>query len=162
MHIIFAQQPLEKSIFLAGPTPRDAATKSWRPQALEILRGLDFDGKVFVPETVGGGLPPNTYDPQVQWEWQALNQATVVVFWVPRDVATLPGFTTNTEFGLLAASSKLLLGFPGDAQKMRYLDRLAQRYHIPVHADLAELLEAAVEKTKNPYPFNGAGAELAF
>jgi hypothetical protein len=115
-----------------------------------------------VPETVGGGLPPDTYDPQVQWEWEALNQATVVVFWVPREVATLPGFTTNTEYGLLAGSSKLLLGFPAGAQKMRYLDRLAQRYHIPVHADLGELLAAAVERTKNPYPFAETRADLAF
>lgn len=54
MEVIYARQPLpdrvEASIFLAGPTPRSRATRSWRPEALDMLRDLGFSGHVFVPE----------------------------------------------------------------------------------------------------------------
>lgn len=40
----------KKSIFLAGPTLRKEIVKSWRPQAIEILEELGFDGVVYVPE----------------------------------------------------------------------------------------------------------------
>ncbi len=40
----------KKSIFLAGPTPRNKEVKSWRGEALEILQRLGFDGVVYVPE----------------------------------------------------------------------------------------------------------------
>lgn len=40
----------KKSIFLAGPTPRDEKIKSWRITACERLNELGFDGIVYVPE----------------------------------------------------------------------------------------------------------------
>lgn len=40
----------KKSIFLAGPTPRDEKTKSWRTTACERLNELGFDGVVYVPD----------------------------------------------------------------------------------------------------------------
>jgi nucleoside 2-deoxyribosyltransferase len=162
MQICYAQQPLTPSIFLAGPTPRDANTPSWRPEAVAKLARMGFRGTVFVPEHPSGGLPPDSYDAQISWEWAALDQATVVVFWVPRELATLPGFTTNVEFGYLAASSKLILGFPDSADKMRYMDRLAARHGIPVFSTLEETLEAAIEKTKTPHPFMRVLRNLAF
>ena len=39
-----------KSIFLAGPTPRDGNVISWRIEACKILEKLGFDGIVYVPE----------------------------------------------------------------------------------------------------------------
>ena len=51
--VIYADQPCEvapPSLFLAGPTPRSSEVLSWRPQALEVLRGLGFPGTVLVPE----------------------------------------------------------------------------------------------------------------
>ena len=38
------------SIFLAGPTPRDRETQSWRPEAIKILKEIGFDGIIFYPE----------------------------------------------------------------------------------------------------------------
>ena len=40
----------EKSIFLAGPTPREKDIISWRNEAIKILENLGFDGIVYVPE----------------------------------------------------------------------------------------------------------------
>lgn len=145
MKPVFTMQPIEKSIFLAGPTPRSAEVLSWRQEALAILERLGFPGKVFVPEAADWA-PHDHYDDQVHWEWEALNQATVVVFWVPRDMATLPAFTTNVEFGLLVASGKVVLGFPEGAPKMRYLEKLGARFGLTPFKTLQGTLEAAVKK----------------
>lgn len=40
----------EKSIFLAGPTPRGKDIISWRNEAIKILESLGFAGLVYVLE----------------------------------------------------------------------------------------------------------------
>ena len=40
----------QKSIFLAGPTPRDVKILSWRIAAFKFLEENGFDGLVYVPE----------------------------------------------------------------------------------------------------------------
>ena len=39
-----------KSIFLAGPTPRSMDIDGWRNEAINILNKFDFRGIVYVPE----------------------------------------------------------------------------------------------------------------
>lgn len=143
MKVIYALQPLQKSIMLLGPTPRDDNTESWRPEALEMLRELGFNGTVLVPESETWGRH-DAYDQQVKWEWEALEQATVALFWVPRDLNSMPAFTTNVEFGLTVKNGRTLLGFPKDTPKMGYLKALADRYRVPVYDDLQHLLSAGV------------------
>lgn len=150
MKPVFALEPLPKSIFLAGPTPRDEDTSSWRPEALEILKALNFEGSVYVPEQADWSKHDH-YDQQVAWEWEALSISTVVVFWVPRELKAMPAFTTNVEFGLMIASGKCLLGYPEGAPKMRYLHQLAARHGAPVYHSLQAILEAAVAKARQPY-----------
>jgi hypothetical protein len=151
MKVIYALQELPKSIFLAGPTPRDANTPSWRPRALSLLEdAIGFDGTVLVPETEGWDAH-DQYDTQVHWEWEALNLATVVVFWVPRDLETMPAFTTNIEFGLLAKSGKVVFGYPDGAPKMKYLEKLAKSFNIPVFETMLETLEYAVHKANRTF-----------
>lgn len=42
---------VNKTIFLAGPTPRDyTVNNSWRTEAIEILKSLNYDGVVYIPE----------------------------------------------------------------------------------------------------------------
>lgn len=56
MQIVYAQEKypheltLSKSIFIAGPTPRDESTKSWRPEAIKYLEDIGYDGTVYIPE----------------------------------------------------------------------------------------------------------------
>ncbi len=144
MKVIHALEPLTKSIFLAGPTPRSDEVLSWRPEALETLRWLDFKGEVYVPEPVNGWH--GDYDNQVWWELEALERATVVVFWVPRNLKTMPAFTTNVEFGMLVKSGKVLLGAPEGAPKMNYLKMLASKFNVRFYDDLDDLLKEAVSK----------------
>ncbi len=150
MEVVYAREPLQSSIFLAGPTPRDAETPSWRPEALQILEALNYDGKVYVPEDRNQNRSFE-YDHQVHWEWAALGAAPVIVFWVPRELKKMPAFVTNVEFGLYISTGKVLLGAPEGAAKMGYLKALATRFNVPIHDNLGLLLAQAVAKAKRPY-----------
>ena len=46
----------KKSIFLAGPTPREANVISWRTNACQYLEKMDFDGVVYVQNIQLGNL----------------------------------------------------------------------------------------------------------
>ncbi len=105
---------------------------------------------MLVPESADWKLQGEYLD-QIHWEWEGLNQATVIAFWVPRQLDTLPAFTTNVEFGLYAASGKVLLGCPHNAPKMRYLEELAARYHLPQFRTLPDLMQAAVARTQTAF-----------
>jgi len=149
MEVYYALQDLESakekpSIFLAGPTPRDKKNvPTWRPEALMTLCRLGFEGAVFVPEN-STWAAHDQYDEQIEWEWTGLDMATIVAFWVPRDIATMPAFTTNVEFGMKAQSKKVVLGYPPNAPKMRYLHRLADRYGITVVHTMEDTLKEAI------------------
>lgn len=147
MKVVHALEPLGKSIFLAGPTPRSPDVPSWRPEAIEKLASLGFTGEVYCPESRDWGRH-DSYDNQVWWELEALEKSTVVVFWIPRELATMPAFTTNVEFGYLVKSGKAILGAPEGAAKMSYLKMVAAKHNVPVYSDLDDVLKAAVYKAE--------------
>lgn len=134
------------SIFLAGPTPRKPEVPSWRPEAIKILESFAFNGTVLVPERVGGWAKAN-YDDQVDWERAGLALATKIVFWVPRDMATMPALTTNVEFGYWVAKSseRVLYGRPDSAPSTKYLDWLLslEDSQATIYNDLRTLLKDA-------------------
>lgn len=121
------------SIFLAGPTPRDSLTPSWRPEALEYLQksrdalalgniGLK-DLTILVPER-SDWASKFSHSDQIEWELNALSKCTAIVFWVPRQLDVMPAFTTNVEFGYWMAKepSKVFYGRPDNSPKNDYLD----------------------------------------
>lgn len=113
-----------RSIFLAGPTPRSDDVQSWRREALDLLEEAGYDGVVYIPE-FRFGYPTknfNDYEGMVDWELKCLNQADVILFWVPRDMQVLPGLTTNVEFGTWLKSGKCVYGRPDKAPNTKYLD----------------------------------------
>lgn len=135
------------SIFLAGPSPREESHPNWRPEALGILRDLDFNGLVFIPLPRDGKWLDD-YDAQVLWERTYLKGSTVIAFWIPRDLETLPGFTTNVEYGMFLESGKIVLGYPQGAPKMRYLHTVAEMEGVPIFHTLTETLAWAVRFTR--------------
>jgi hypothetical protein len=135
---------LSQSIFLAGPSPREEHHPNWRPQALKILEGLGFEGTVFVP-LPRDGVWSQDYGEQVEWELEYLGEASRIVFWIPRDLEMLPGFTTNVEFGMYASSEKVVLGFPKGTPHMRYLAYLAGRNEVPVFNTLEEAIGETIK-----------------
>lgn len=146
MHVIYAGQPFPEhwttALFLGGPTPRDPAVPSWRPAALEYLKRRGYNGVVFVPE--GASDVTDDHVTHAEWERSGLHFADQIVFWVPRSMDALPGFTTNVEFGRWASSGKVVLGFPEGAPKTRYLAWLARTEEIQVFHTLEDTLEAAL------------------
>jgi predicted NUDIX family NTP pyrophosphohydrolase len=134
-----------RSVFLAGPSPRRAGVPSWRPDALRELAAAGYDGVTFVPERRPGGAAGFDYDAQVEWETRCLHLADVVLFWVPRDLADLPGFTTNVEWGVWQGSGKAVFGAPPDAANNDYLHRAARELRVPVADTLAGTVAAALD-----------------
>jgi hypothetical protein len=129
MYIIFSDEPLQihgPSLFLCGPTPRTPGVRSWRAAAIDILDDIGFDGTVLVPERRDWGAICD-YSDQVEWEFAGLEQADALVFWVPRDGESLPGFTTNVEFGRYVGSGRVVYGRPDGRPHNRYLDWLYQK-----------------------------------
>lgn len=136
-----------KSIFLAGPTPRSADVKSWRPEALDYLRRTGFDGDVLVPEVEGSTVQLD-YCNQVKWELEGMGKCSVILFWVPRNTATMPAFTTNVEFGMYIKSNKIVYGRPDTAENIRYLDVLYKEWQGTPFNELEQTLNAADKLTK--------------
>ncbi|OZQ61316.1 MULTISPECIES: nucleoside 2-deoxyribosyltransferase domain-containing protein [Paenibacillus] len=149
MQCIFACEEFPKkvckTIFLAGPTPRNMTTQSWRPKVLEILKANNYDGSVFIPEP-RNGLFTEDYTEQINWELEGLKRADIIIFWIPRSIAELPGFTTNVEFGYWIQTGKCILGYPSSAEKMRYLDQLATKHDVPIHKDLKGIVNHAIDQ----------------
>lgn len=150
MDIVYTTQTpkdlLLPSIFLAGPTPREERpVPSWRPRALASLRRQGFNGNVFVPEPGAGAHWPD-YIEQVRWEHRWLDAAEVVLFWVPRDMDTMPAMTTNVEFGMYMRSGKAVIGAPSGAPHMRYWEATAEEYGIPYSRSLDGTVAAAISQ----------------
>ncbi len=136
MNIVYARQPLPplvdgkvpNSMFLFGPTPREENIPSWRPRALDFLRQARFNGVVFVPENEEWGLDKVIYEEQTRWEITAAGISKVRVVWIPRELAHMPAFTTNTEYGFVIAfdPGSVVLGCPMGAVKVAYQKQLAR------------------------------------
>lgn len=152
-------QTFSKSIFLAGPTPRNREeVTSWRPDAIKLLDDMGYDGVIFVPEDRDGKHKLD-YDDQIGWEEKYLNIADCIVFWVPRDISPdskgypkMPAFTTNVEWGFWQDSGKVVLGAPEDAENMRYFKHYAEEYKVPFSDTLTDTLRSAMDRL-------GEGAE---
>ena len=150
MRLIYSEEEVprsfknNKSIFLAGPTPRSNDVESWRPKASGLLEEFGFDGVVFVPEYRDGfkeGIGEEIYE---DWEDRHLHAADCILFWIPRELKTMPAFTTNIEFGECMKSGKVVLGAPEWAKKMDYIRVKAKKYGIPHFDKIEDTVEAAL------------------
>lgn len=152
MQVIYAKESLPedsgKSIFLAGPTPRSQTVPSWRPEAIELLKKAGYDGIVFSPEPRDGNWQ-GEYTDQIEWEERCLNMAGCILFWIPRNLKTLPGLTTNDEWGAWKASGKVVFGAPPDAPKVSYQRYYARRLQVPNSDSLEETIQFALEMIKS-------------
>lgn len=151
MKVYHSRTELPVSIFLAGPTPRSPDVPSWRPRAIGLFQEAGFTGSLLVPEDSTFSAKFDYHD-QIEWELQALHSATVVLFWIPRS-DVMPAFTTNVEFGLMAARRNVVLGCPDDAQKMKYLVGISRLYELgQFWPTLEDTVEAALLLSRRPFP----------
>lgn len=153
VNLVMARETLPaggQSVFLAGPTPdKSAPVASWRPEAVCALAEQwtgDRQLTVLSPESRHGERA-DRYETQVDWETEARAAAGAILFWIPRDLRTLPGMTTNVEFGLDVATGRAVLGCPPDCpnpERNRYLIYVARRHGVPVSTTLAGAAAAAL------------------
>jgi Nucleoside 2-deoxyribosyltransferase like len=150
--VVMAREPLPEagpSVFLAGPTPRlGGDVPSWRPAAVQELAAQWSGGPLTVlsPESRGGKRAEH-YDDQVDWETEARACANAILFWIPRDMVSMPGMTTNVEFGLDVPTGRAVLGCPpgcANPERNRYLIYVAGRHDVPVRETLADTVAAAL------------------
>lgn len=139
-------EPNQHSIFLAGPAPRSNDIMTWRKEALAILESLEYDGIVYVPEASDFKTRPY-YDDQACWERHGFENAKCILFWIPREKATMPAFTTNVEFGywIKAKPNNVIYGRPNESEENQYLDWLyAYELDQTPYQDLTDLLQKAI------------------
>ncbi|MFI5620933.1 nucleoside 2-deoxyribosyltransferase domain-containing protein [Streptomyces sp. NPDC051567] len=134
------------AVYLCGPTPVDPAEPSWRPDAVAALRAAwTGTGRlaVFLPEPVpGGGYP--AYEDQIAWEEDAMRRSDVILFWIPRDMARLPGLVSNIKWGTWCGSGRAVLGAPPEAERMAYLLYFAGALGVPVERTVEGAAAAAL------------------
>lgn len=151
MKVVYAREAppesLTKSMFLAGPTPRSNEVSSWRPEALRILEEAGYDGVVFVPESRDGTYSPRLDgdNGQIKWEDRSLHMSDCILFWVPRELTTMPALTTNTEWGRWENSGKVVFGAPPYAVKVSYQRYYAEKLQVPIASTLQETIALALE-----------------
>lgn len=146
----------EKSIFLAGPSPRNPQTPSWRPDAIRVLEESGYDGVIFVPEHRSNKWHGDKLS-QMRWEDEYMRVADCILFWIPRNMETMPALTTNVEFGRWEASGKIVLGAPKAAVKNEYLLHHAYMNGIPVGETLERTVELSLMIANGAEPFRHNG-----
>jgi 8-oxo-dGTP pyrophosphatase MutT (NUDIX family) len=160
MKVIYTKQEIptafEKSLFLAGPSPRRPEEPSWRPAALGYLRAAGYTGVVFVPEYESWEIDGESMfdkDGVPEWERECLNVSDNILFWIDRNLATKRyGLTTNLEFGEWAPSGKTILGCDPVADKVEAVIERANTFGVPVYQNLREAVNYVVQS-------QGSGSE---
>jgi len=154
MEIIYAQEPwpsvVTKTLYLAGPAPRDSAALNWRNEALACLARRDYDGVVVVPLDRQGRMPAN-FETQMAWEQTALKRSDLILFWTPPELHQTPDVTTALEFGPLVRGRNMIFGYPQEALQIRALAYLAQKYALPIVHDVSDAIDLVLKRL-------GAGA----
>lgn len=135
-----------KTVFLAGPTLRNSSNLTpWRQELISSF-GLTNDVCFLIPEPTPTEEDQRRYWPnyetQVDWELRHMEIANWIVFWIPRDMKTLPGLTTNVEFGMCIGLDKVIYGRPDNAEHIRYLDYIweAADHKYPIQKSIPELI----------------------
>ncbi|WP_199042655.1 nucleoside 2-deoxyribosyltransferase domain-containing protein [Glycomyces salinus] len=145
-------QEWDASVFLAGPVPREQGVPSWHPEAIRLLgQRWARPGRlvVFAPEP-REGVAVEGID-AIGWEERGLACSDVILFWIPRDMATMPALTTNIEWGTWHTSGRAVLGVPPASANNGYPLEQARSSSVP----LADTLEGTVG---NALDLIGAGA----
>jgi nucleoside 2-deoxyribosyltransferase len=143
------------SIFLAGPTVRgnQPHLTSWRFEAIDIFKKLDFNGYLVVPEFTSKQESDKGKKCIPLWEFNGLISCDVILFWIPR-TKELIGLTTNWELGYWIGRDigKVIYGRPDDAYRIDYLDTMWEAIHNEngtkpvIYNTLEDTIKASIKK----------------
>jgi len=69
------------------------------------------------------------------------------LFWIPRNLESMPAFTSNIEFGEFLHSGKIILGYPETAHKMRYLKERCIMHDVQYFHTMEEVANCAIKES---------------
>jgi len=149
------------TVFLAGPIERVPEGEKprfprWRDYALKYLDARPEKLVVYNPEWTTRPLGW-TYQAQVEWEFRAISNAMVRLFWIDRRLPGLPGFTTNIEWGKWWDDACTVSGAPPDAPHTRYMQTLHRFVGKPWCTNLQQCCDVAVGRLLHSGPWTLVG-----
>lgn len=118
--------------------------------AWNYLNEKKFNGIVYISEYINEPFNRKFVEKQCLWERQALENASCILFWIPRDIKNdMPAFTTNVEFGtyLQRKPNQIVYARPNIADKITYLDWLwnfENKKQKPIFNSLEDGLDASI------------------
>lgn len=162
MRLIFSDEKLPssvtKSIFLEGPSPRKAHIEDWRPDAIDVLKKLNYDGDVYIPRWRSQFFKTSEekqfdYDNQIQWEKDARARSDIIAVWLARSISgEMPGMVTNFELGEDYKRGNVVYGRPIGADNIKYMDLCVKEEFMHVFTSMETFFEDILKKLGDGYP----------
>ena len=140
-------------IYLAGPTRWNKYLASWRKESIEILKMLEFNGIVYAPEYFEDEFE-KSYKEQAVWRKRALNTATTILFWIPKNYP-IP-YNVNAEFAYWLAKRKDAFLYGRETVNSNYKERMhldwlyEEEKGCKFFDNLEDLIQEAVIDATNP------------
>ncbi len=136
----------ERSVFLAGSIEMGRA-EDWQTMVEQALADLPI--AILNPRRDAWdasweqSISNPLFREQVEWELTGLEQTSVVaMYFAPTTQAPI----TLLELGLVSRSDKLVVCCPAGYWRRGNVEVVCHRYHVPIVADLAELVKAVRAK----------------
>jgi hypothetical protein len=134
------------SVYLDGP--KGTVSKiSWRKRLLETFTVQGYEHVIIVPECRDNNYrPPYGTKEFYEWEDLAMNMATMIMFWIPRDSTLFTGKDINDRWGYWKQRKNVILGYPERAEDVGYQKWYADTYGITVVKNLENMVVYAKEQ----------------
>lgn len=142
-------------VFLGGPIQ---GAPNWHEQVPD----LGDDVELICPKReklISGGLSDDEYRKQVNWETLGLRMSDIALFWIPREVKSIPGrdYAQTTKIELmenLVRGKKIILGIEQGVNTRRYLVNKYQTYQegymvCSTFENTIDLLKTEVKRVRN-------------
>ena len=157
------------SIFLAGPTVRgnQPHLTSWRYDAIEIFKELNFNGSLIVPEFTSKTESDKGKNWVPMWEYNGLKSCDTILFWIPR-TRELIGLTTNWEQGYWMGKNiaKCVYGRPDESFRNNYNDlmwkQIIKEYNEINNNKLVDIIYKTLYNTINKAIYNCTPETIIF
>jgi len=148
MHVVYYGDNLEPhryrpSVYLDGPKTMSTAIKfQWRTRMINQFTRDGFNHVVIIPEKrKGNGYPNYGTHEFYEWEEAAMNMATIVMFWIPRDSRIFPGRDINDRWGAYKLKKNVILGIPSGSEETGYQNWYSDRNDITVVHHLENMVQ---------------------
>jgi 8-oxo-dGTP pyrophosphatase MutT (NUDIX family) len=137
MQIVYIGDPtpnqINKTVYLAGTASN---INNWRQKAIEILRLLEYDGIVFVPQWKENTLLIDS-EKERKWEEKCVAMSDHILFYFDRDIDNnIIGIESTDLFGKLKDNKNVVLVTNPNAKLVDYQITYVKEHNIPHFQEL--------------------------